>query len=585
MSLFNHGLYAHALKTLTSEEFKDLKIFISGPDREGEGEYKIFEHLNNLSTIHGDLDNSINSEKDRCLVVGNDSDLILFSLLSESNLHIDFLRIDNSFNATIYNINMIKQELIKGQYGDLNRIINDFCFLSILSGSDYIPRLYGYSLVRTYWAYRRMKSNPNNENKYLIDLNDSGMTIFSQVVQEVLTDSLSFSIPKDKQTVVIKYKGKEKVIYIFDNEHKSNLNNIKQTFFPHDTINYETKEQVIYEDSGRFKSEVVLIKPDGTTIPLAEGYGPTKKNSENNAAQNALHHNGFLLQKLIKPKINQEDFDKLLNSLNFSDYVEEIDVAIDQSFSNIETLISKSPSLSNMCYSYIKMVAWTMAYMKGSSINFSSYYNYIVTPSFLELANFINEDKTIKYVTSENTDNQELSLKYDTNSMVPIASYFCVNDLNEYSIQHAPKNVQQVVKSFDRPILNIEVSTNEQSITINDNTETFLSYLNRFVEFKNGLKLNPAVVFLLSKSTKQYKDVKFEISHHIRKYLPKNFIYDEFVCLKEEPKADLQKFSLKSPVRKYNVLSTNSRKELNFNKKYSTYSRIQKLSNILRILR
>ena len=45
-----------------------VKIFVSGADRDGEGELKIFEHLRTVPT-----------KKDSVLIVSNDSDILLFS--------------------------------------------------------------------------------------------------------------------------------------------------------------------------------------------------------------------------------------------------------------------------------------------------------------------------------------------------------------------------------------------------------------------------------------------------------------------------------------------------------------------------
>jgi hypothetical protein len=58
---------------VTIKHQSQVKFIVSGPDREGEGEFKIFEHLNHMSTIQASDELALPSPydpKDSILIVG-----------------------------------------------------------------------------------------------------------------------------------------------------------------------------------------------------------------------------------------------------------------------------------------------------------------------------------------------------------------------------------------------------------------------------------------------------------------------------------------------------------------------------------
>jgi len=55
--------------------------------------------------------------------------------------------------------------------GNIDRIVNDLLFLIILNGTDYLPRVKKYTLIRVWDNYLRLKTLKENENRYVIDTN------------------------------------------------------------------------------------------------------------------------------------------------------------------------------------------------------------------------------------------------------------------------------------------------------------------------------------------------------------------------------------------------------------------------------
>eukprot|EP01132_Coremiostelium_polycephalum_P003696 gene3696-4605_t len=137
--LFTPGTeYMSVLKKRLSKLCTDLSanfnidFYLSGSDSYGEGEFKIFQHINN----HEESDSLFS-------VYGNDSDMVLFGLLSNKK-RINILSFENS--DSVRDIDHLKQlisEMSKRQ--DKIQMYYDFVFLQILKGNDLIPGLRNYN--------------------------------------------------------------------------------------------------------------------------------------------------------------------------------------------------------------------------------------------------------------------------------------------------------------------------------------------------------------------------------------------------------------------------------------------------------
>jgi hypothetical protein len=66
MQQLKDSLCIYAGRVLESSRF--IRVIVSGSDREGEGEYKIFEYLSNLHLHDPNL--IATSKREKCLIVG-----------------------------------------------------------------------------------------------------------------------------------------------------------------------------------------------------------------------------------------------------------------------------------------------------------------------------------------------------------------------------------------------------------------------------------------------------------------------------------------------------------------------------------
>ncbi len=130
------------LAKLTKENYFDrLDMYISPASREGEGEYKIFEHIANDTTAK------------KILVSGGDSDLMLYALqVPHVNVVVN-VRVHEFLDAKI-----LREEIHKCKpHCDVQSVVDDFCFLVLLNGNDYLSRMRGFLLSKTWKLYTQSK--------------------------------------------------------------------------------------------------------------------------------------------------------------------------------------------------------------------------------------------------------------------------------------------------------------------------------------------------------------------------------------------------------------------------------------------
>lgn len=213
------SFYAAQRALFHTPQSQNLEVYFSGADDVGEGELKIFELLKTIETREaattdnerdspavGDTvkgsdhyeDKSVTQKesaqrqskdgrkagtaekegkkakkghggdererKKRCLVVGNDSDLIVFSLKLSDRFDVDLLKFMPGYNPSheMISVSTLRDEILADVFGpaitettheERQAVIDDFVLLSILSGNDYMPRLRRFSLLPTWKRY------------------------------------------------------------------------------------------------------------------------------------------------------------------------------------------------------------------------------------------------------------------------------------------------------------------------------------------------------------------------------------------------------------------------------------------------
>jgi len=156
-------------KLKKEKKYKYIKSILSDSHEEGEGEYKIYKYMSK---------NKITKDT---IIYGLDADLIMLSLLNETNIHLLreplFLEVDDKEPFLYLSINKLK-ESIKLFYDnyfpvDKENLIKYYVFLSFLLGNDFIPHISFISIknnsIEELLNFYKNISNELNENILIIE--------------------------------------------------------------------------------------------------------------------------------------------------------------------------------------------------------------------------------------------------------------------------------------------------------------------------------------------------------------------------------------------------------------------------------
>eukprot|EP01114_Cavostelium_apophysatum_P022928 TRINITY_DN8464_c0_g1_i1.p1 TRINITY_DN8464_c0_g1~~TRINITY_DN8464_c0_g1_i1.p1 ORF type:complete len:320 (+),score=23.92 TRINITY_DN8464_c0_g1_i1:96-962(+) len=103
-----------------------LDCIVSGPDRQGEGEYKIFQH--------------ISKNEGTSMIFTSDSDMWLWALQSPKTSQIELVNLDEANQPEISTPGPAKKLI--AELANLPEEIGDFILLLVLAGSDYLPSMF-----------------------------------------------------------------------------------------------------------------------------------------------------------------------------------------------------------------------------------------------------------------------------------------------------------------------------------------------------------------------------------------------------------------------------------------------------------
>eukprot|EP01080_Neovahlkampfia_damariscottae_P001850 gene1850-991_t len=309
-------------------KYSNTKFFISGADCLGEGEFKIFEHMKTLNQ----------TKSENILVVGSDSDLILFGMKNLKKKKIFILKEkDNLFNTF-----EIKHELLKRKKKGMengsehgNRTVDDFIFLTLLNGNDYFPKLKGINYVSTLENYLKSK-------KYLIHFNPIESTI---------------SIDWDFFFEILKVHDKKERVQDF--RHPKAL--VGMIFSKTLGKNLVFKDELLA--SGGSKVEVYF-----NDKKIVEKIGTNKKDAHKKAAEqilNLLKQEEFLLKILpdhVKPSEMIDECERILDQIS-SPNDEETGEIVEVNF-------------KELIQNYFEGVIWVLKYLSGECNDYSFYFKF-----------------------------------------------------------------------------------------------------------------------------------------------------------------------------------------------------------------
>jgi 5'-3' exonuclease len=325
------------------KKYQHTSFLISGADSIGEGEFKIFEHIKSLS-----------KEKENILVVGSDSDLLLFGLKTFEKKNVFVLKEKD----ILFDTQKLRNKILSMKKAtNEKRIIEDFIFLSLLNGNDYFPKIRGYNFANTLKDYF-------TSNSYLIDYNENDLTI------------------------KINWKFFFQILKVKEFNQKSNTN------YEHP----KSKLTLIFSKS--FGKNLIYHHPDESNENLVEVYFDTVKLMEYNGTSKKDAH--LKSSQMILDSLSNEEFLKkfLPSHVEPNEMMIEIDRIL-------ETVASEEPSeqplehnLNDLFQNYFEGVIWVFQYLSGICSNYSFYFKFENFPTNIKENNFKEtyqlEEKLVK---------------------------------------------------------------------------------------------------------------------------------------------------------------------------------------------
>ena len=158
-------------------------ITLSGPCSPGEAEDKI------MANIHRKVTENPHYSNKQFTIVSSDGDIILQSLAAiPSNIHIV---INTSLNGKTQKISFSKKSFIMALKQtfptfESQKVLNDFLFLSLLSGNDFFPAV-SFGTIKTTWASYVEFQRCNSSLKNFLTINNSSVNLNCDNFKEFLT--------------------------------------------------------------------------------------------------------------------------------------------------------------------------------------------------------------------------------------------------------------------------------------------------------------------------------------------------------------------------------------------------------------
>jgi 5'-3' exonuclease len=195
----------------TSSTFKHKKVIFSDASIPGEGEHKIIQYIKSQSNTEDVTLNDIRSDKSdmqiindyNTIIYGLDADLIMLSLslhkknvylLREANEYGNFASVHSGRKYLFMDLDTLQVAItdhFKSYTGDIpidkyDRLIDDYIFLCMLLGNDFMPKIHwmslhdgGYDKILS--AYFQIHNHTEN---YVVDTHS--MTINTEMLSDVL---------------------------------------------------------------------------------------------------------------------------------------------------------------------------------------------------------------------------------------------------------------------------------------------------------------------------------------------------------------------------------------------------------------
>lgn len=379
-----------------------------------------------------------------CLSTGldaifSDTDLLLFSLRLPSNFSVDFLRL-NDRKRTLISVDAVKEKVLHGLKGDREKNIQDWIFLTLISGTDYTPRLGGFDYPKVYHHWRSVKMNPSNENFHIFEKissqrgdngispapKDSSSSLTSQHTIETSPWTSEYvlnlenldkilqaaNFPSiDREHLQIQTKNKLRDIRISQSDWKGNWNLMRQAFCS--TLKIESITEPSGASSGEYVTKVYWTDPSTNKRHLAgEGHGVNAKTSEFFSSISCCLPTSSIMTQHISKQMSSNDYDRLsaaIVNLSFTQGSEKttqqkisenenknstpyVFSADEKSRDRIAPFTKDSKVLEEhkeACEEFVKGVFWTFSTISAEIPNGRYFYPYTHTPTVFALQSYI----------------------------------------------------------------------------------------------------------------------------------------------------------------------------------------------------
>ncbi|KAG2374952.1 hypothetical protein C9374_010326 [Naegleria lovaniensis] len=346
-----------------SKHSKGLTFYLSPAEREGEGEFKIIEHIYATNTKE--------RHPKRDLIISGDSDFVLFALNLPPHRHVTLVK-DMPSTYHLYDITKLKN-IIATQCNttsdqELSRVIKDITFLSMLSGNDYISRLKRYEPKQYLDEYIYIQQNhKERERQFLIDFdveNPHHMKINIPFLLKLHYGVKKAEDPSKKQKTpdVIALDVSENSIHNIPVKHVLSflltLLNMGQA-----VEEYEIIEPAIHKLTLRV-GESVLVKSEGSS----------KTEAFKNACKKIFfsHEYGDLYEQ-VKARIHHFDTKEKFNQFLSFFFEEQVEKHL-SAMKKVKLRVYEDESTSHIVIDYLAMCTWFMSYIHGKCLGFNQYY-------------------------------------------------------------------------------------------------------------------------------------------------------------------------------------------------------------------
>jgi len=324
------------------------------------------------------------------------------------------MRVDVS-RSTIISVNKVKDLLVSDLKGDADRLVLDWCWLTLFCGTDYTPRLAGFDYRKVYSLWRAFKKMESNQHLYLIRIietsngDGTGSTrttkyeLHPSVFESVLRASNCPSMQSHHLRIPSGHKVRD--LHISISDWKCNWNALKQAFCKGVQFQHEVTQSKAHANPARHR--IYWIDPNTGEKRLAgEGRGINTRTAEYFSTLQACMPTSSIMDLHIRNTMSAEDFDKLSNVLQSvashstlmdTNLAPRLEAASTLPYSSsdpkrYDSLTKESRAIKDdpaACKELIKGTFWTLSMLQAEIPNGNYFYPYNLPPSVTAMQHFL----------------------------------------------------------------------------------------------------------------------------------------------------------------------------------------------------